>query len=340
MSMIYECPNCHTPQASGRTACRHCGAEFDNAVPDDAFVPDGTASEPLPAEPAIAAALEPGPVESAAAETGGPGAVVYEAPSAEEAEPVEAEPVEAEPVEAEPVEAEPVVQEAAVEEAEPLPPQAEIPAPPLDVPPAPAETLPYQSSPYPPPAYQAAPTDADPADPPAPQRPPFEKTLTRALLVAFPIVLVVVLGAVFFAHSLESGQDTAPAPLPAIVPTAASTSAGTPAPPPYVLNGSGATTGTEADPRARQMVGRWESKKLDFYVFNANKTGTRGSLTGKGPQGTFLWALVQNHLILYADKQEQLTYSKGPDEDTMFLRGPRGGKYVQYARTKAQPERP
>ena len=53
-----------------------------------------------------------------------------------------------------------------------------------------------------------------------------------------------------------------------------------------------------------------------------------------------MWTLVQNHLILYGDKQEQLTYSKGPDEDTMFLRGPGGGKYVQYARTKIAQTQP
>lgn len=335
MSMIYECPNCHTPQASGRTACRHCGAEFDSAVPGDAFVPDGTAPEPSPPVPVVAAAPDPGPDGPAALEAERTGAIVYDAPASKEADPVAAGQIAVEPV----------AQEAAAEEAEPSPPQSDTLAPPLEAPPpSAAETLPYQSSPYPAPAYQAVPAHAGPADtaapPPAPQRPSLDKTLTRALLIAFPIVLVLVLGAVFFSHSLDSGQDTAPTPLPAIVPTAASTSSGTPAAPPYVLSGAGASTGADEDPRTRRMVGRWESKKLNFFVFNENKTGTRGSLTGKGPPETFLWALVRNHLILYADKQEQLTYSKGPDEDTMFLRGPGGGKYVQYARTKTGPARP
>ena len=40
MSMIYECPTCHAPQAAGRTACDECGAEFDGAVPDDATLPE------------------------------------------------------------------------------------------------------------------------------------------------------------------------------------------------------------------------------------------------------------------------------------------------------------
>ena len=339
MSMIYECPNCHAPQASGRTACRHCGAEFDSPVPDDAFVPEGTAPEPDTAAPS-----EPGPVEPAAPEAETVGAAVYEAPAPQEAEPMAVEPVETEPIAQEAI----VAQEAAVQEAEPLQPQLDTPAPPLSAaPPAPAETLPYQSPPYSAPAYQAAPTYADQADtaspPPAPQRPPPGKALTRALLIAFPIVLVVVLGAVFFARSLDSGQDTAPAPLPVIAaaPTPAVTpaSSGAPAAPPYVLNGTVATSTADDDPRTRRMVGRWESKNLDFYVFNENKTGIRGSLTGKGPQGTFLWTLVQNHLILHGDKEEQLTYSKGPDEDTMFLRSASGGKYVQYTRTKTEPPR-
>ncbi len=331
MSMIYECPSCHTPQASGRTACRHCGAEFDSPVPEDAFLPDGTVPEPPLPETVVAAASEPRPAEPATLEAEEAGALVYEAPALEEAGLVSAA-------------AEPVTQETAMEEVEPLLPQRDTPAPPLEVvppPPAPAETLPYQSSPYPAPAYQSAPTYAEQADAaapsPAPPRPPLDKTLMRALLIAFPIVLVLVLGAVFFAHSLDSGPDSAPAPLPAIAPIATPavtpTSSGTPNAPPYVLNGTVATTGANEDPRNRRMVGRWESKQLDFYVFNENKTGTRGSLTGKGPQGTFLWTLVQNHLILYGDKQEQLTYSKGPDEDTIFLRGA-GGKYVQYVRTK------
>lgn len=40
MSMIYECPTCHAPQAAGRTACHECGAEFDGAVPEDATLPE------------------------------------------------------------------------------------------------------------------------------------------------------------------------------------------------------------------------------------------------------------------------------------------------------------
>ena len=328
MSMIYECPNCHTPQAAGRTACRHCGAEFESPVPDDALLPDGTAPEPP--EPVVAAVNEAGPAEPAL-EAESPGATIHEVPGAKEKEPVA---TATEPVAA----AEPMTQEAIV-------PQAEAPRPGLPPdfvsppPTAPAETLPYQSSPYPTPAYQSTPIYAEQADvaaiPPPQPPPPLGKMLTRALMIAFPIVLVVVLGAVFFAHSLESGQDTAPTPMPAPVSTPVDipVSPGAPAAPPYTLNGAGASAGTDEDPRTRRMVGRWESKNLDFYLFNGNKTGTRGSLTGKGPQGTFLWALVQNHLILYADKQEKLTYSRGPDDDTMFLRVA-NGKYVQYARTK------
>lgn len=324
MSMIYECPNCHTPQAAGRTACRYCGAEFDSPVPDDAFLPDGTPAEPAP--PASDAPILEEPVAQVAEATG---AGVYEAPAAEAPEPEPA----AEP---EPVVVTPAVQEAAPEEAEPRVPVLDAVAPP----PAPAETLPYQSPPYLAPAYQSAPTYAGldeaadrEADKEAPA--PLGQTLTRALLIAAPIVLILVLGAVFFARSLESGSDTAPTPLavPVSAPADTSTSSGAPAAPPYVLGGAGASAGADADPRARRMVGRWESKKLDFYVFNENMSGTRGSVTGSGSQGTFLWTLAQNHLILYADKQEKLTYTQGPDQDTMFLRA-EGGKYVQYERTK------
>ena len=279
MSMIYECPNCHTPQASGRTACRHCGAEFDSPVPDDAFLPDGTAPEPPPA-PVMAAVPEP---VVPAVEAEGTGAAVYDAPTAQEAEPIAAEPVAAGPI----------MQETAGKEAEPLPFQPDISTPALEVPPPPAaETLPYQSSPYPAPAQQSAPTDAGradtAADPPAPPRQPLEKTLTRALLIAFPIVLIVVLGAVFFARSLDSGQDTAPAPLPPIAPasTSAATSAssGTPAPP-YVLNGAAATTGADEDPRTRRMVGRWESKSSTSTFSMRTRRGSAAASPAKGRKG-------------------------------------------------------
>ena len=45
MSMIYECPSCHTPQAAGQTSCNHCGADFEGPVPDDAVVPEPAAVE-------------------------------------------------------------------------------------------------------------------------------------------------------------------------------------------------------------------------------------------------------------------------------------------------------
>lgn len=328
MSMIYECPNCHTPQAPGRTSCRHCGAEFDSPVPDDAFLPEGTAPEAPQPDPVRAAASEADPAELSALEAEEAAPVAREAPLPQEAEPMTGGPV--------------------AQEAEPVLPEPDTPEPPPSrvAPPAAAEPLPYQSSPYPAPAYQSAPTyaaqtDTAPNPPPSLPRPPSSQVLTRALLIAFPIVLVLVLGGVFFARSLDPGQDTAPVPMPAPTPISATTNIGAdtptapaaPAAPPYVLNGTVSSTGTDGDPKTRRLVGRWESKNLDFYVFNENGTGTRGSLTGKGPQGTFLWTLVQSHLILYADKQDKLAYSQGPDEDTMFLRGV-DGKYVQYSRTK------
>ena len=350
MSMIYECPSCHTPQAAGRTTCRYCGEEFDSAVPEDAFLPDGTPAEPAQSAPVMAAPVMAAPVMAAPDEpiVEGPadleaeaaGTTVYETPT--EAA-VETEPVTVEPVAVEPVAIEPVALEAPAKEAKPQPLPVDMDAPPPEVvplPPAPSETLPYQSSPYRVPAAQSAPTYAEEAEAaereaPALPSPPLSQALTRALLIAAPIVFVFVLGAVFFGRSLESGPDTAPAPMPAVVsvPTNTVTPSGAPAVPPYILNGAGASAGAEADPHARHLVGRWESKKLDYFVFNENMTGTRGSATGGGPVGTFLWTLAQSRLILYADKQEKLTYTRGPDGDTIFLRM-KGGKYVQYMRVK------
>ena len=370
MSMIYECPSCHTPQAAGRTTCRYCGEEFDSAVPEDAFLPDGTPAEPAQSAPVMAAPVMAAPVMAAPVmaapdepivegpadlEAEAAGTTVYETPTeaAVETEPVAVEPVAVEPVAIEPVAiepvaiepvaVEPVALEAPAKEAKPQPLPVDMDAPPPEVvplPPAPSETLPYQSSPYRVPAAQSAPTYAEEAEAaereaPALPSPPLSQALTRALLIAAPIVFVFVLGAVFFARSLESGPDTAPAPMPAAVsvPTNTVTPSGAPAVPPYILNGAGASAGAEADPHARHLVGRWESKKLDYFVFNENMTGTRGSATGGGPVGTFLWTLAQNRLILYADKQEKLTYTRGPDGDTIFLRM-KGGKYVQYMRVK------
>ena len=266
--MIYECPNCHVPQAAGRTSCHHCGAEFDGPVPSDALVPEavaagGTASPPTDALP------QPPPIQE----------VPHQAP--------------------------------------------------------PPELPPYQ----PPPAYAPPSGYTQTAYTPAPPTSGFN--LPKALLIAIPIVLVIVLGAVFFANNLNQGSETAPPTVPA---TAAALPAAPPAAPvphgsPLVLpgNSSAAAGGSAPDvnPNTAWLVGRWQSKSTDFYVFNENGTGFRGSVSGSQAKGSFLWVLVQKQLVLYADaeKPEKLAFSQGSDDKTMFLRGT-DGRYVQYARAK------
>ena len=272
--MIYECPNCHVPQAAGRTSCHHCGAEFDGPVPVDALVPETAAA--ADAAPVNAAMPEPPVVQE-----------VYATPQASR---------EAEP---------PVYQ-----------------SPP-----------PYQ----PPPSYQPAPGYQQPAyAPPPPAAAGFR--LPKALLIAIPIVLVLVLGAVFFANSLNQGGD-ASTPPPAAAPAVAELAAPAPMPhgSPLVLSGSaGAAGSTGSNPSTAWLIGRWQSKSTDFYVFNENGTGYRGSISGKQEKESFLWVLVQKQLVLYADaeKPEKLAFSQGSDDATMYLRDT-NGRYVQYTRTKA-----
>ncbi len=272
--MIYECPNCHVPQAAGRTSCHHCGAEFDGPVPADALVPEPAAAATSPADTAM---LEPPVVQE-----------VYTAPQ-----------ISREP-----------------------------------------ETPVYQSPPpySSPPSYQPAPGYQQPAYvPPPPVAAGFR--LPKALLIAIPIVLVLVLGAVFFANSLNQGGE-ASTPPPVTAPTVAEPAAPSPMPhgSPIVLSGSAGAAGSAgSNPSTAWLIGRWQSKSTDFYVFNENGTGYRGSISGKQEKESFLWVLVQKQLVLYADaeKPEKLAFSQGSDDATMYLRD-MSGRYVQYARTKGE----
>ena len=289
--MIYECPNCHIPQAAGHTACHQCGAEFDSPVPEDAIVPSETiVSETVSDETAVPEAV--GLTDEPAHE--------YHAP-------------------------EPPV----LEEVYAPPPQFQ-----------PSEMPPYQA----PPAYQAAPA-YQPASgylPPAYTPPPASMSrfsLPKALLIAIPIVLIFVLGAVFFANSLNQSSDTTSA-APAV--TTPETTVPVAAPPiphgsPLVLSGGSGSSAntTESNPNTAWLVGRWQNKSTDYYVFNDNGTGYRGSSGGKQAKGSFLWVLIQKQLVLYADAAppEKLAFSQGSDESTMFLRGT-DGRYVQYVRAK------
>jgi len=289
--MIYECPNCQTPQEAGQTICPHCHAQFDGPVPSDAIVP-----------PAEAAA--PGTVLEEAAVSPGDGASVEAASGdgASEAATPSAGAAALPPAEAAAVSS-PLVE---------VPPPASAPA----FPPAQAYTPP-----------------ADFSQEPLPAEPPFGR-LSRVLLIAFPIVLVLVLGGVFYTNSLNSDGDTTPVPLP---PVHSSAPAAPPpaAPPtsPTYLQGGGNTNNPADDPRAKLLAGRWESKSGDYYVFNSDGTGSRGNPVKQQPEQAFLWGLVQNRVMLYMDKNQMLRFNAGPDDDTIFLAG-EAGSYTQYSRSK------
>ena len=306
--MIYECPQCQMPQAAGVTLCPQCHAEFDGPVPDDAIVP-----------------------------------LVETAPA--EANPAEANPAETLPLEASPVAA-PLLEPVTVESG---------PGPmPLDLPPMAEEALSAEEAPPPgtvsplvapdtqtyltPPSYTPPPytppvsgiTETPYAPPPAPPL----GGLTRALLIAFPIVLVLVLGGVYFANTLNTDTDTAPE-MVAVARPQAPTPAAPPADVAPVTMQGGSNTNDGSDPRVKLLAGRWVSKSDDFYVFNSDGTGSRGSTVKSQAEQSFLWGLVQNRLMLYGAKNETLRFNTGPDNDTVFL-GPQIGHYVQYSRAKSQ----
>ena len=333
--MIYECPNCQTPQEAGQTICPRCHAQFDGPVPDDAVVPalDAAAAEGSAPEAAAEGSAPEAAAEGSAPETAPTTAAPPEAPpvfAAPEAPPVFAAP-EAPPVFAAP-EAPPVF---AVPEAPPVFAAPEAP-PVFAAPEAPPAAAPSPLTAVSPPGAQAYP-DA-PAYPPQsyaprqPVTPPFG-SLSRVLLIAFPIVLVLVLGGVFWANSLNSDADTAPAPLPAVRSSALAPPPAAPVSTPTILQGAGNGSSTADDPRAKMLAGRWESKSGNFYVFHSDGTGSRGNPATQQPEQPFLWGLVQNRLMLYRDKNEQLRFNAGPDDDTIFLAGPTG-PYVQYSRSK------
>lgn len=289
--MIYECPNCQTPQEAGQTICPRCHAQFDGPVPDDAIVPVETivpAAELVPSGDAAAATLE----------------------SSQESVP-EGAPLP--PTGMALAEASPLVE---------VPPAPEAAAAP-SIPPSPTAQA------YTPP-YETPPNETPPL---RPAEPPFGK-LSRVLLIAFPVVLVLVLGIVFYTNSLNSDADTTPVPTsvvhapppPAALPAAPVTN-------PTYLQGGGNTNSAANDLRAKLLAGRWESKSGDFYVFNSDGTGSRGSLVKQQPEQAFLWGLVQNRVMLYMDKNQMLRFNAGPDDDTIFLAG-EAGSYIQYSRSK------
>lgn len=203
----------------------------------------------------------------------------------------------------------------------------------------PAEELPpspgtYQPPPYlPPPAY--APPPAVGGAQAYTARQPSTGALPKALLIAAPIVLVLVIGGLLYSRNLDSGSAAAPAtPTPAVTVVPPPRPAAVPVGSPTVLPGG--TTAAAADPRVQWLGGRWEAKNSDFYVFNANGSGSQGSLTGKLPVRSFLWRVVQNQLVLYGTaKDQQLRFGVGPDDNTVYL-SDGTGKPMQYTRDTAK----
>lgn len=283
MSMIYECPTCHAPQAAGRTACHNCGAEFDGAVPDDATLPEPVAApEPAPAPQASVAPAALPPAQ------------------------------------------EPVMTVAAPSEEPPI--LQEVKPPPA----TPDESPVYQPAPFqPPPPY--VPPPVYPGYPSAPPKSGLQ--IPKAVWIAVPLALVLVLGVVFFVNSLNGDTDT-PQPLSTPGPVAAPPDS-TPAAPgdPLFLSGGQSFSRAGNFAVTKWLVGRWQAKTTDYYVFNDDGTGLGGTVTGKLTPETFRWVLVQNQLILTGDKQQKLVLGKGAGDSSILLRGA-DGRYVEFSRAK------
>lgn len=289
--MIYECPQCRMPQEAGCTVCPRCHAEFDGPVPDDAVVPVRT----TPAANAAAPVTE---ANAQAAEAAAPAANAEALQEAEEPAPGAEEPA---------VEANPLTQA----DAQPF-----LTPPSFQTPPAPPS--------YVPPPY-VSPTPAPPL------RPPLGR-LARVLLVAFPIVLLLVLGTVYFANSLNTDADNPPvSPPPASSAPGPAPVSSAPAAAPVLLQGGANTAVTEADARTKLLIGRWENKAGDFFVFSSDRTGTQGNVAQPQGDTPFSWGLVQNRLMLYREKNTPLRFNAGPDNNTIFIAA-QTGHYVQFTR--------
>lgn len=312
--MIYECPNCHAPQEAGRTACSECGAEFDGPVPDDAIVPS---------PPAFGTAAAPEAVlDTPHTDVAGAGVISEEAATIpEEAAAADALPEAAALSAAGAAAAEPVLETVR--------------------PPAPAPELPYQENSYQENSYQQTSYQAPAYSPPPAYAPPPggaqaytprkspASPLLKALLIALPFVLLLVLVGYLVSRNLDGGADATVSALPVTAPVPPRPA---PAPigSPTVLVG-GTSAGSD-DSRVKWLAGRWQASSTDFYVFNPNGSGSQGSVTGKLPTQDFLWRIVGNQLMLYgAPKDQEVRFTIGPDDNTVYLRGSAGNP-AQYTR--------
>ncbi len=177
-------------------------------------------------------------------------------------------------------------------------------------------------------------------------------------VVAVVAVLgVVLVAAVLFAIYTFSRTPVSEAPTPASITSTmtpppsprpsmgAAPRGGVPAPsqapagslaPVQLSGGSGTSSGGAAaaggDDAALQ--GRWQAKNMEFYVFNADGTGSRGRATNPAKSDNFTWVVTGSQLVLNGRKEERLTFSTGPDASVLYLRLP-NGRYAKFTRMGA-----
>ncbi len=97
--------------------------------------------------------------------------------------------------------------------------------------------------------------------------------------------------------------------------------------------GTGSSSGTAATGTGdAALQGRWQAKNMDFYVFNADGTGSRGNTVNPSKNDNFTWVVTDNQLVLNGKKEERITFSTGPDASFLYLRLP-DGRNVQFAKT-------
>ena len=202
-------------------------------------------------------------------------------------------------------------------------------------PPSPAGYITPVPNPYPAPA----PASYSPPPPmPVYVTPPSSSGLSstnKILLIAVPLCLILLVGSFFIIQSLNQGNNTPAAP-PQVATTTPSV-----APPPPAAPGlapleaspgaGGGTSPSDANNPTQFLVGRWQSKSQNFYVFSGDGSGSRGAVSDSKNNENFTWALINNELDVHGSKDEKLAYSPGPDHNTMFLRQA-NGHYEQYSR--------
>lgn len=280
--MIYECPNCHVPQAAGQTSCYNCRAEFSGPVPADATVPEK-----------ITAGRAPG--------------------------------------------------------ASPAPEFSSHSARPQAVYSAPPETRPQTS------AAPQTPLPPSINDLPQPSQSPFaDWSPSRWLMIGVPILLVLIVGAIIFLNN-RSAEPVAVAPsippdmsAPGQQPMAPNP-IGIPISPGQPASGGGGSamvlpgnSGNSSPAAPNQdsswLIGRWQNKATDFYLFNQNGTGQQNTVSGKLAKGKFLWALLPKEIVLYADSDppKKMPITRGSDDKSLYIRDD-SGHFVLYLRTPGGP---